>query len=150
MTDLTEVVPAGEWAGRVKRSKSEQLHDKFAFDCKVRGLPEPRREFTFAREDLGRRWKFDFDFALHGYKLAVELEGLVILPMYSAPRSGAGRRFVVMGRHASADGIKEDMAKYNAAVFLGWYVLRFEQDAIKCTDAIDTTVRVLHRLGWRK
>lgn len=146
MADLTEVIPASEWAGRVKRSKSESLHEKFAFACKVRRMPDPVTELQFAKE-IGRRWKFDF--AWPQFMLAVELEGLVILPMYSKPTRDAQRRFVVMGRHASPDGIKEDMEKYNAAVFLGWHVLRFEQDAIKSDEAASTTFRVLHRLGWK-
>jgi hypothetical protein len=147
MANVTETIPASEWAGRVKRSKSDVLHDRFSFACRTRLLPAFKTELMFAKEAMGRRWKFDF--AWPEYMLAVEIEGLVMRQLYELPRPGAQRVLVVYGRHATALGIKEDMVKYNAAIELGWFVLRFEQDAIKSSVAIDTTVRALHARGWR-
>ncbi len=50
-----------------------------------------------------RKWRFDF--AWPNLKLAVELDG--------------------RGRHQTVKGAREDCAKHNAAVILGWRVLRY-------------------------
>lgn len=50
-----------------------------------------------------RKWRFDF--AIPELKLAVEIEG--------------------RGRHQTVDGFRKDCEKYNAALLLGWRVLRF-------------------------
>ncbi len=62
------------------------------------GVPE--REYKF--HDT-RRWRFDF--AWPEIKLAVEVEG--------------------QGRHQTFVGFRRDCDKYNAALALGWRVLRF-------------------------
>jgi very-short-patch-repair endonuclease len=163
--NITEVRPASDWpelaqtrrrgrksrATTDKQSVSKKLHGDFLHDIRMRRMPLPLckgngKELMFAKATMERRWTFDF--AWPEYKLAVEIEGLVILPMYTKPNAEADRRFVVMGRHASPDGIKGDMDKYNAAAQLGWYVLRFEQDRVKNKTAIDTTMRVLASKGW--
>lgn len=154
MTDLTEIMTVAqldEHRLRTKATKrgerSKALHEKFAFDCRARRLPPPRIELQFALEMLERRWRFDF--AWPDFMVAVELEGLVMRQLYEAPRPGAKRVLVVYGRHATASGIEEDMVKYNSAVALGWYVLRFNQNPIKSGAAVDMTLRVLHARGWR-
>ena len=68
------------------------------------GLPAPVVEFLFHPV---RGWRFDF--AWPELKLAVEYEGAVF----------------VQGRHTRGKGFVEDCEKYNAAVLLGWRVLRF-------------------------
>jgi hypothetical protein len=155
VANITEVVPAADWAGRVKRSKSEVLHDTFRFGCNSRRLPVPRSshhadgELLFALASHDRRWRFDF--ARQCFLVAVELEGLVMRTLHEF--DARQRRYkpvtVVMGRHATPAGIKEDMTKYNVAAEIGWYVLRFEQGAVKSGEAVDQTVRVLHARGWR-
>jgi len=69
------------------------------------GLPDPIREYKF---HIIRRWRFDF--AYSNIKLAIELEG------------GLWQN----GRHNRATGYIKDMEKYNAAVELGWGVLRYQ------------------------
>ena len=64
------------------------------------------REYGFAKE-IGRRWRFDF--AWPDNRLAVEVEG------------GSATN----GRHVRPKGFREDCEKYNAAVLLGWRVLRY-------------------------
>ena len=49
-----------------------QLEATFALQLRTSGLPEPQREYHFARS-IGRRWRFDFCFVEQ--KLAVELNG---------------------------------------------------------------------------
>lgn len=59
-----------------------------------------------------RRWRFDW--ACERLMLAVELEGIT--------HFGGS-----IGRHQSAKGIESDAEKYNAAIELGWAVLRYSQ-----------------------
>lgn len=70
----------------------------------VAELPEPERERTFHPV---RKWRLDF--AWPAYRVGVEIEGGVF--------SG--------GRHARATGIQGDIEKSNAALELGWRILRF-------------------------
>lgn len=72
--------------------------------CAAAGLPPLVPEHRFAPP---RRWKFDF--AMIAERIAVEIEG----------GSWSG------GRHTRGDGFLKDMEKYNAAVLLGWRVLRY-------------------------
>ena len=55
-----------------------------------------------------RKWRFDL--ALPDHRIAVEYEGI-----------GQGES----SRHTTGGGYAEDCHKYNAAVLLGWRVLRF-------------------------
>lgn len=54
-----------------------------------------------------RRWRFDV--ACHSASIAIEIEGGVF----------------VRGRHSRGAGMIGDMEKYNAAVVLGWRLLRY-------------------------
>lgn len=67
---------------------------------RAHGLPEAVREYRFHPT---RRWRFDFCWPAH--KLAVEIDG--------------------RGRHQTVDGVRKDCEKHNAAVALGWRILRF-------------------------
>jgi len=108
---------------RRKRGKrAGQLTDvqQIELGLELRGLVGFSREYAFAL-DLGRRWRFDF--AWVALKLAVEFEGLVI--------QRVNGQAILRGRHATRQGIREDMEKYNAAGMMGWTVLRYEQDLVK-------------------
>lgn len=59
-----------------------------------------------------RRWRFDF--ALVGDKIAIEAEGGIWIG----------------GRHNRGSGFVKDVEKYNAAVRLGWKVLRYTTENI--------------------
>lgn len=126
---------------RQARRDKESPEEVFAFQCRAHKLPAFTRQAQFAKQALGRRWQFDFCF--DEYKLAVEIEGLVVL---RDKRSG---ELMVKGRHASITGFKEDCIKYASAIVLGWTVLRFEQSQVKDGTAIDYTMRALHARGWR-
>lgn len=63
-----------------------------------------------------RRWRFDW--ASPAIKLAVELEGVT----HYGPS---------IGRHQTAKGLEADAEKYNAAIQLGWRVLRYTQRQVK-------------------
>lgn len=126
--------PAPE--ARVKAS----AEDLFEFQCRQFNLPPVERQLLFAKAALQRRWAFDF--AWREYKLAVEIDGVAVQRI--------GGRLVVMGRHASIQGIRGDNEKLNAATLLGWNVLRFLQTDVKPRLAIETTMRVLAARGWRQ
>lgn len=119
-------------------SKSELLHQLFAEQCRQFRLPPVERELRFAKAAMGKQWRFDF--AWRDYKLAVEIQGVVV-------RKIAGKVYT-MGGHADVQGMRNDHAKHNAAIVLGWSVLQFMQDDIKPKRAIETTMVVLAARGW--
>lgn len=73
------------------------------------GLPEPVREYQFARP---RRWRFDLCWP--DRRLALEIEG------------GIWTR----GRHVRGKGYEADLEKYSEAALLGWKVLRVSTDMV--------------------
>lgn len=60
----------------------------------------------------GRRFRFDFAVPLTGFKLAIEYEGIMMVP--------GGK-----SRHTTIVGFSQDSRKYNRAALLGWTVLRY-------------------------
>jgi hypothetical protein len=84
-------------------------------------MPPPVREFQFCAE---RAWRFDFCWP--AFKLAVEIDGKI---------HG--------GRHTRPEGFGRDHEKINAAVTLGWRVLRFTRDMIKNGDAAKFTFEAM-------
>lgn len=119
-----------------KRLSAEDL---FVHQCTFRNLPAFESQFYFAKS-IGRRWKFDVAFP--EFKVAVEIEGLVVRRING--------QLVAGGRHATVTGFREDCIKYASAALLGWQVLRFEQGMVKSKYAVDTTIRLLVSRGWRK
>lgn len=85
--------------------------------CASSGLPQPELEFRFHPQ---RRWRLDF--AWPPLRLALEVEGGAWLP-------GGGR-------HNRGRGFLADMTKYNAAVLLGWRILRVTPQQLKNGQAL--------------
>ncbi len=79
-------------------------------------------EFKF---HSSRRWRFDY--AIPDKKIAIECEG------------GIWTR----GRHTRGKGYKGDMEKYNAAVELGWKLLRFTPDELLTIQSLESIRKVL-------
>lgn len=90
-------------------SAGEGTNKHFALVCIADGLPPPVAEFKFHPT---RKWRFDF--AWPDKLLAVEFDGAIW----------------TQGRHTRGAGYLEDMHKLNAAVLLGWSVLRFAPDEV--------------------
>lgn len=90
---------------RPRRSDTNPV-DTLVFQCKAVGLPEPDREFRFARP---RMWRADLVFGLGHLSspLIVEIQGGVF----------------VAGRHARGVGIEKDYEKAAAALMMGYRVL---------------------------
>lgn len=137
---MSVAIPKGARIGRSPRIKhNARFEELLAFQMKSLGLPTPEREYRFAIS-MKREWRFDFCFL--PYSLAVEFEGLVV-------RKERGRA-VVSGRHATITGMREDMVKYNAAILLGYGVLRFEKAHVVSGQAVATIQQALSVRGWRK
>lgn len=103
-------VTAEEWrelAKKPKRHDPDKLESAFVNAAKLGGLVLDVREHRFAPP---RRWRFDF--AWREQLLAVEIEGGTY----------------VNGGHNRGKKYAEDCEKYNAAVLLGWRVLRYTTD----------------------
>ncbi len=126
-----------------KKAKASPREDsageeRFLFQCRAHGLPPVVREHKFAVQ-LGRLWRFDF--AWTDYLVAVEIEGLV--------QKYIDGTLYAIGRHASFSGFEGDCIKYANAAILGWRVLRFNQRLVTDGTAIDMTMELLKRQGWR-
>lgn len=115
------------------------------------GKPRPDYEATLAAElrliGLGgfetqyrfhpeRRWRADL--AWPEAMVLVEVEG-VVRPGAVNPQTGKPIR----SRHQTISGYREDCRKYNAAVCLGWRVLRFTQDMVENGEALATIEQAL-------
>lgn len=87
-----------------------ELETAFLLLCRAYGLPEPEHDVRFHPV---RRWRADF--LWRSARIIVECEG----GTYSA------------GRHVRGQGYREDCAKYNAAVALGWRVYRCTTDMVR-------------------
>lgn len=104
----------------------------FPLRCSLEGLPEPVREYAFARE-AGRRWRFDW--AWPDARVALEIEG----GLWTG------------GRHTIGKGFLQDLEKYNEAQLYGWIVLRCVPSTLCAAATFELVRRGLnaHRLSGR-
>lgn len=109
----TKAATALEKAKRDLREKNyERMVAKFLGHLSALGHFKVEREFAFAAPD--RAWRFDL--AWPEVKLALEVDG--------------GAWIEGGGRHNRGKGFEGDQAKLNAAVLLGWRVLRVAPKAL--------------------
>ncbi len=101
------------------------LEAAFAFQLRVAGLPDAEREYMFALEAMGRRWRWDFCWP--DAMLAVELQG------------GVWAR----GRHSRGAGYIADCEKSNAGTLLGWRLLRFTREQVESGYALECVERAM-------
>ena len=90
--------------------------------CRAHGIPEPTPEYRFHSR---RKWRFDFAWVAE--LVALEIEG------------GAWTG----GRHTRGKGFLADIEKYNAAVVLGWSVLRCTPQMVESGEIFETLRKVL-------
>ncbi|MGH8219958.1 MAG: hypothetical protein ACREUT_15555 [Steroidobacteraceae bacterium] len=126
---------AGQAPARPQKLGPEEL---FAMQLAPFSNLRIERQCLFAKA-IGRKWRFDFAFP--DYHLGVEIDGVAVQRL-------AGR-LVVLGRHASIEGIRGDNEKLNCAALLGWTVIRFLQTDVKPRLALEMTLRVLAARGWK-
>ena len=118
----------------------EGPEDLFASQCRAYRLPEFQRQFRFGKA-IGRQWRFDFAWPQPQFRVAVEIDGVVVRRIHG--------ELVVSGRHATIGGIRADNEKINTAQgILGWTVLRFLQSDVKPRHAIEFTMQVMAARGW--
>ena len=103
-------------------NRTTDMADALARQCRAVGLPDPVREYRFASP---RRWRLDLVFLPQ--RLACEVDGGVFIG----------------GRHTSGVGYTHDCEKLNAAVLLGWRVLRFTPAMVHDGTAVQTIERAL-------
>jgi very-short-patch-repair endonuclease len=108
-----------------------------AMHIRAHRLPEPVREYCFHPT---RNWRLDF--AWPELFVAVEVEGGVFARRKG--NSAAG------GRHNHGGGYVKDLEKYNAAVAMGWTLLRFTDKAIRRGDAVRMIQEALRRSNERR
>lgn len=101
-------------AARVPAARS-RWEEMLALQIRAEELWTPVREYRFVPD---RRWRADF--AWPADRLLVEVEG------------GTWTN----GRHTRGSGYQADCEKYNAAVLLGWRVLRYTSEQIKSGVAV--------------
>lgn len=90
-----------------KKSSLLEQHFVAVWNARFPGEPSPTREYEFAKEALGRKWRFDFCWPAK--KLAVEIDGGVFI------RGGHNRGVQMTGDHEKA----------REAVKLGWRILKY-------------------------
>lgn len=106
---------------------------------KTKKVPKVDPFIMFVKQELGvdlvpeykfhssRKWRFDY--AIPDKKIAIECEGGI---------------WMKKSRHISGKGYKGDMEKYNAAVELGWKLLRFTPDELLTIDCISSLNSVIY------
>ena len=99
-------------------SQSVNWEQRLLDKIRAAGLPEPVREYLFARS-IKRQWRADFAYIQE--RILFEVEG----GLYTR------------GRHVRGKGYEEDCKKYNWATLLGYQVLRFSPGMISSGLAID-------------
>lgn len=135
---LRKVAPV-EPPAPAKRASAKSMAEE-RLSLQLLSYPNLRvvRQLHFAKS-MKRRWRFDFAFP--DFKVAVELDGVVMKRINGT--------WLTMGRHADVKGMRADNQKGVAAIMCGWSVLHFLQDEVKPRRAINTTLRVLAQRGWR-
>lgn len=101
------------------------LEERFLAQLHEAGIRPSCRELMFAKEAMGRKWRFDF--AWPDERVAVEIQG------------GVWTR----GKHGRGAGIVKDYEKGNAACVLGWRVLKGDASMIRDGSLIDALKQCL-------
>lgn len=118
--------------------KSE-LEEHLLANIRQLSLSEPLRQYKFVAQLLGegkgvrkriaesglKNWQFDFCWP--EYRLAVEVEG------------GTW----INGGHNRGAYYEDNCRKYNAALEMGWRVLRYTGDMVKSGEAVNQIERVI-------
>ena len=115
-SDLLSIATDDRAAKQVARERRREKHEErlrtLAVHLQARGVVAPVREWKFAAPAVG--WAFDL--AWPEARVAVEVDGGAFVP-------GGGR-------HGRGAGFREDLAKRNAALLLGWRVIHVLPEAV--------------------
>lgn len=102
------------------------LADTLAMHLRAVGVRDFQREFRFHPV---RRWRFDI--AMPRLRLAIECDG----------------GLYIRGRHSRGKSQEDDYVKHNAAVVLGWRVLKFGPNHVKSGEALRVVEQALLSVG---
>jgi very-short-patch-repair endonuclease len=105
-----------EYQRLLKEAEAHKWEDLLLAQLRQEGLPEPEREYKFAKS-IKRLWRADF--AYPTLKILIECEG-------------GGTR----GRHLRYTGYREDCVKYSWASILGFTLIRATGDMIETGEAL--------------
>ncbi len=105
-----------------EREKLERMLLRRILDA---GLPEPLRQFYWARPER----MFRSDFAYETERILLEVQG--------------GIWAKDPGRHNRASGYEADLSRSNLAVLLGWKLFAFSERMIRSGEAVQTIKRAL-------
>jgi hypothetical protein len=111
-------------SARIKAAKrGEKVSaEEFRNMCQRGNVPEPVTEFVFHPI---RKWRFDY--AWPAFKIALEVDG------------GS----FIQGRHNRGGGFRDDIEKANAAVCLGWGILRALPEQLLKADTVEMVKRAM-------
>lgn len=125
----------GEISGRAKKrrakeraerkAKADAIRAEFRLLCKDNGVPIPATEYMFAKEAMGREWRFDY--AWIEERLALEVDGGLF----------------VHGGHNRGGFILKTHEKQNAAAELGWRILHCVPKTLRTTATIELLQRAM-------
>jgi very-short-patch-repair endonuclease len=115
-------------AWRIWRTAISQLEEDLLKAIREAGLPEPEREFLFAKP-IGRKWRADYCYPEQ--MLLIEAEG----GTWSKKKKS---------RHTTGSGFQNDSIKYGEAAVLGYRLLRFTSTMIHNGTAVDLIRRALN------
>lgn len=126
--------PASAVVARLAKPKEDKARYErlFAFQCRALRLPEFREQFMFAKQALGRQWRADVFFPVHG--IVVEIQGGIWM------KGG--------GAHSHPVDITRNMEKHNDIALLGLTLLQFTPKDVTSGEAVAFTQKVLAAKGW--
>lgn len=119
-------------------ARKQTAVDELRWQIRAAGIPPAETEYRFHPE---RAWRFDF--AWPADRLAVEVEGGV---SHAPVRSRSGK--TIRGHHVHPEGYESDCIKYNAALLLGWRVIRVTPAMVKRGVALLTLDLALRGALW--
>lgn len=117
---------------RASKSKSEPGTAEHLIDQVADyGLPLPAKEIKFHPV---RKWRLDLGWVLDdGRKIACEIEGGIWMQTETGRSKG----------HAHPKRFEQDIEKYNAAVLMGWELIRVTPEMIKDGSAVEIVIKLL-------
>jgi very-short-patch-repair endonuclease len=119
------------WRPGAKKKRTSDYEEDFAYQCRAMKLPEPVRQFYFARE-MDRR--FTADFAWPKFRLLVEIQGGIWRP-------GGGA-------HSHPIDIERDVERQQYVAMLRYTMLPLLPKEVTSGRGIELTQRILEKLGW--
>ena len=111
----------------LRKAEADAIRAEFRLMCRDAGLPMPATEYMFAKESLGRDWRFDY--AWIEERVALEVDGGLF----------------VYGGHNRGGFILKTHDKQNAAATLGWRILHCVPKTLRTPETIALVRRTLNQ-----